>query len=1066
MWTSRRVPFFLGIVGLGLLSAAAGAEPVSDHVLADVSVSEKAGCAIVTIRLNQRVQYLNHFAPTGGDELRITLSAIDRAATARRPDGMREALRAPQNELASIFAIELESSGKTDTLTVYFKRGVAARVAQGGDFRSIHFSVSKPQASAGCQPALEAAAANTAPAAMIDQQGAGGKAPDGAALPPAGDPGKLLSEARAAFEKKNYDRAVKLLSKLLEGGESKDRQEAQELLGLSRELRGQLAHARAEYKEYLRLYPKGAGADRVRQRLAQIEEGAMPAGDGLAGGVAKDPNAPGQGKVVLDDKGLLRGTLPPAGEGTHLVQQQAPPEWTYSAFGSASIFYNLNQGGRSFIELPRTDLGWSREDPYKTYQNSLLENFDFDARFDNAAYAGRFRFSGSQQNDFTGSSVDETRVATLLLESRFKDSGATTRIGRQTSTSGGALGRFDGIQGSYRFSDTIGMNAIGGSPVERASDLPFIHERYFFGVSADASWFSKSLDTTLYAIEERSEDFLDRRAVGLEVRHSNNGQSLYGAAEYDIHFNDIKSALLNGSKIFDDRSVASLQVDYRRAPTLQLSNALMGQWNSTLAELFQRYSVSEIDQLALDRTARSFTATLSYSRPIYDWLQWNGDITMSRLSGMPASGGIDAVPSPGADYFASSQLVASGIFREGDTVSGALRYAYGPIADRYLAEVSMSYPITPTWRVSPLMQVGYMTYKTEQREDYQLMPSIRSFYKVYDNTTFELELGGKLIESNSATLGKALQQELLVLAGVRYDFDQRGGWGIAPKKEPTGSRNGVIQLGNFVVSASAGHMWGVANEIAYNPDGSKLSQLTWRTKGAAVTGGGIDWMPVDWFSMGVRGRTNMSGRSLMDDSDFGIIGCPDMTCYSYHEDTSLVRMYALDASAAVTLPVSDLFSVSALAGYRWDSSHWQARNGVANYGELPTGLGIEYEQWWQAPYLGVAAKATLGRFALGGKVTYSPWVQAHDEDHHVWTNTIFTDAFKGGGLLDVTASLDYALTDTWRLSLEYDYRRYALAKGSTTTNYYLWGIVVETEGNVAGADSTTQTLSVGVSKTF
>jgi hypothetical protein len=43
--------------------------------------------------------------------------------------------------------------------------------------------------------------------------------------------------------------------------------EAKELLGVARERRGPLAHAKAEYEEYLKWYPGGEGAQRVRQRL-------------------------------------------------------------------------------------------------------------------------------------------------------------------------------------------------------------------------------------------------------------------------------------------------------------------------------------------------------------------------------------------------------------------------------------------------------------------------------------------------------------------------------------------------------------------------------------------------------------------------------------------------------------------------------------------------------------------------------------------------------------------------------------------------------------------------------
>ena len=73
-------------------------------------------------------------------------------------------------------------------------------------------------------------------------------------------------EARAAFDAADYPTAIRLLTRLVEYPEHPRRAEAQEMLGLARERSGQLAHAKAEYDEYLRRYPDGPAAGRVAQR--------------------------------------------------------------------------------------------------------------------------------------------------------------------------------------------------------------------------------------------------------------------------------------------------------------------------------------------------------------------------------------------------------------------------------------------------------------------------------------------------------------------------------------------------------------------------------------------------------------------------------------------------------------------------------------------------------------------------------------------------------------------------------------------------------------------------------
>src|SRR5215469_9512579 len=78
---------------------------------------------------------------------------------------------------------------------------------------------------------------------------------------------QMLADARAAMSAHNYPEAIALLTKLQRQPEFPDRARAQELLGLARERAGQLAHAKAEYEEYLSRYPHGEAAERVAYRL-------------------------------------------------------------------------------------------------------------------------------------------------------------------------------------------------------------------------------------------------------------------------------------------------------------------------------------------------------------------------------------------------------------------------------------------------------------------------------------------------------------------------------------------------------------------------------------------------------------------------------------------------------------------------------------------------------------------------------------------------------------------------------------------------------------------------------
>ena len=73
-----------------------------------------------------------------------------------------------------------------------------------------------------------------------------------------------------------------MLTKLLEQPEFPQRAEAQELLGLAHERSGQLAHAKADYEEYLRRYPQGPANERVKKRLRALALATRPSQGGRA----------------------------------------------------------------------------------------------------------------------------------------------------------------------------------------------------------------------------------------------------------------------------------------------------------------------------------------------------------------------------------------------------------------------------------------------------------------------------------------------------------------------------------------------------------------------------------------------------------------------------------------------------------------------------------------------------------------------------------------------------------------------------------------------------------------
>ena len=763
------------IVGLGAGVGAALSEPVSDQLFAGVKVAERDECAVVKIEFNSRMQYLSNFPQASGDELKILFNPIDKGAAARSVVVNHESLRAPSNERASIHAIELGIDAEGAALMIYFRRTVSYKIAPGKDFKSVLIAIPGRRASATCLPEFNEQA-------IAEGSGLRGTLSPGQAQPgkrelrlDAEELDKLMADARAALAKNDFDQAVQLLTKVGQSSDDRYAQESQELIGVAREKKGQLAHAKAEYAQYLKRYPKGAGTDRVRARLTALESADKLAFEDFKKRQEEAIKKTPAGQRMDDWKGDKKLSVtrfdpaPGAANGwSPLDEKKDPDAWTFTQSGSVSVYYNRNQGGRDMFTAPKLQQGWEKENIYQVYQNSVLGSLDYEARFNNAAYAGAFRFSGSRDQRLLDGQADETSVSSLYFDGRLKDTGVSGRVGRQSRFSGGVLGRFDGGLVGYQVSERVKINAVGGAPVERSRDIPFLKGAYFGGVSADIG-VTKDVNATVYAIQQNTSSMIDRQAIGAELRYVGSSASMFGLADYDVHYLELNNAIATGTYIMADKSSLGLNFDYRRSPLIFTTNAMQGQSAKTLSSLLGTYTKDEIESFAVDRTAQSYSGSVSYAYPFSERLQLNTDLTTTYMSGTKASGGISGSYATGVELYTLAQLTGTSVMVDGDVYTGGVRFADTQQAYRYMLEGSSRYPLTENWRVSPIMRIGYVDYKHDGRSELQYMPTLRASYYMTRDLMFDFEVGRKWIERQSDK-GIENETELLLLSGVRYDF--------------------------------------------------------------------------------------------------------------------------------------------------------------------------------------------------------------------------------------------------------------------------------------------------------
>jgi len=549
----------------------------------------------------------------------------------------------------------------------------------------------------------------------------------------------LLDEGESVMVAQNYSRAVQIYTRLTQSEDPAIRQQAQEYLGLARERNGQLAHAKAEYEKYLQLYPKGEGVERVKQRLA----------------------------------GLLTARATPKGKLRKAKRPLAKNEWRNEVYGSFSQFYDR-------------DVTYTDSSDTIINRTALSSDLDINTRSRNDHYDIRTTFIGGLENSFLDDGEDEVTINSLYVDALIRKLELSTRIGRQSRSSGGVLGRFDGGLLRWQFNDSVAVNLVGGFPVASTKDTDIDTDRPLYGISFDLGTFAKRWNFTTYFITQDVQGILDRRAIGGEVRYFDPTLSFFGLVDYDVSYSKLNTALLTANWTLPTKTSLNMSIDYRTSPILTTSSALIGQTTLTSIDAMRStLTEDEIRQLARDRTATTRTFTLGFTQPLNQKLQISGDVTMSDYSGTPASPevpsatpgdpplivALEAQPKTGFDYYYSLQLIGSSLIKDGDIAILGLRYSDTQTSNTYSVSVNTRYPVTREFRVNPRAILDYRTNKDGNSEQWKFRPLLRLEYTWKRRYHLELEGGGEWSSEKLAGNGQSDDRRgYFLTVGYRISF--------------------------------------------------------------------------------------------------------------------------------------------------------------------------------------------------------------------------------------------------------------------------------------------------------
>ncbi len=529
----------------------------------------------------------------------------------------------------------------------------------------------------------------------------------------------LMQRAKTDFKNKKYSSSIRYLNALIAAGEHKYSREALELLGLTRQRKGQKAHAVDSYEKYLTLYPDAEGSDRVRQRLA---------------GLQTATSAP--------KKNLRMTTI----EGRNDV----------TTYGSLAQYYQHNRASVDGVEAITT-------------LSQLITFIDLTTLHRTTGFDHRYQFTADHVYDFIDNNDDsEFRFIEAYYELSYQKTGTSGRFGRQTLRTGGILKRFDGLSVGYQFTPDLRLNILGGFPVDIDNKSSLNKHKTFYGFTFETGTFLEHWSMNLFYFDQESDGLQDLNTIGADVRYRDKTKSLFTMIDYDLFYEEITVLQLNADMLLDHDRIIYINAYMRKAPLLTTTNALIGRQEQSLEELKKVLNREQIIQLARDRTANSETVTIGGSQQLSKKFQLTADITLSHVGDTVASGGVAATPDTGTNYFLSTQLIANSLLMKSDTNIFGVRYYDIDSSDTISFIVNSRFPVSRHWRLNPRLQFDIREL-SNGRSQQKLRALLRTDYRYSNRVLFDFDIGyDETFETNNGlNLGNS---SLYFLLGYRWDF--------------------------------------------------------------------------------------------------------------------------------------------------------------------------------------------------------------------------------------------------------------------------------------------------------
>jgi hypothetical protein len=543
----------------------------------------------------------------------------------------------------------------------------------------------------------------------------------------------LVDKGLDLLAARDYAQAYRSFDEVLTLPNSQFTAVALEYLGVVRDRAGEIERAKYQYELYLRVYPDGEAAPRIRQRLAALN--------------APIPEAP--------------------------PEKQAPPQ--SKIFGGLSQFYNRGASQNDTTVPSGTQLPTL----ISTNQSSLYSTLDLSASFATERFENRFVLHDQNTHSFLTDVPSDNWLSAAFLETRDKKLGYLVRLGRQSLNSLGVFGLFDGGLFTYNLSPQWRANVVIGEP----RDYNVYADRSFYSVSLDAGPIASSWWGNAYFFQQKVEGYIDRQAVGAELRFQEPKHSIYSLFDYDTSYSVLNVGVVQVNWQTDSDTTFTLLADHRQLPLLQTTNAVYGNLVNSFTEYLQLYNddIEAIRTIALARTATSINYDLGIYQQVTKTWQLGGDVrrysisetqTIDPIPGVPGTGNV-GYPGTGNIYVYTLQARATGLLSPNDlTIFGVSHKSSDTVNGNALSFTNRSI-FAQDWTLDTRLRVS-KERTTEEAMDTEILlisPAVRLSYRISKNLAFETEVGAEISDINDLLSQQQTSSRLKYFSlGYRWNF--------------------------------------------------------------------------------------------------------------------------------------------------------------------------------------------------------------------------------------------------------------------------------------------------------